>query len=177
MAVHGRVHPCRTMTARLLLISLCLFGCESETDPPMCRLAAHMSTMQIHVTGYRAAYGDVEHARLDFCLDGTACGTASIVVTDNVECRADASLDAPAQQCAFEPDGTLLVMTELKGRPVDLHGEHALTLALGGSGLSDVSGTADIVLRPMEGNGDGCGVTHVFGSVTVDASLHELPAG
>jgi hypothetical protein len=137
-----------------------------------------MSSMHVRVVGFAAAYPDIEHAELAFCLSGATCGTAAIRVLDgDVECRADASLNAPDQQCMLEPGGTLLIMIELDASPSKLHGEHALTLELSGSGLEPVTGDAVILLKPFEGNGEGCGVSHVFGGVTVDAELTQAVTG
>lgn len=166
----------------LAALALALPACGAEQETPLCEPKLIESSMRIRVLGFAASYGDLERAELSFCLSGASCGAASITglqgeLVNGVECRADASLGAPRQFCVLEPDGTLLVMIELNGSPSKLQGHRVMTLELSSAGFQTVTGEASVFLEPKEEYGEGCGVSHVFGSVTVDATLREPVTG
>jgi hypothetical protein len=159
-------------------LALVLLGCDASMGEPLCTRSAFSSRIEIRVVGFGASYGDIDNAHLDFCIPDVTCASAGIsAVPGGFECRANASLDAPEQWCQLQLNGTLVILMELKGSLAELSGEHLLTLDLAGADIEPIEGTAPVLLLPVEGNGEGCGYSHVFGSLTVDALLREPTAG
>lgn len=172
-------HEPPTMLARLApFLAAALFACDADSAGATCLDSARVSSIEIRIVGFAESHGDVQHADLLFCWSSTGCDSVAITaVGDGYECRADASLGAGHQQCALDPYGALVILNELEAPLQKLAGKHTLTLQLDADQGPPVTGSATVVFQPIEGNGDGCGVTHVFGRVVVDGNLDELFTG